>query len=54
MAFVFRNGNASRTGRDVGGGDIYYNVSEEASFEILLSQPALYTSLVNAGQEIPV
>ncbi len=54
MAFVFRNGNASRTGRDVGGGDIFNNVSEVASFEILLSQPSLYTSLVDAGSEIPV
>lgn len=54
LAFVFRNGNASRTGRDVGGGDIFYNVSEEASFEILLSQPSLFTSLVDAGEEIPV
>ncbi len=54
MAFVFRNGNASRTGRDAGGGDIFYNVSEEAGFEILLSQPSAYTSLVNAGETIPV
>ena len=54
LAFVFRNGNGSKTGRDTGGGDIFYNVSEEAAFDLLLSQPALYTSLVNAGQEIPV
>jgi len=54
MAFVFRNGNASRTGRDVGGADIFYSVSEEAAFNVLLSQPALYTSMVNAGEEIPV
>ncbi len=54
MAFVFRNGNASRTGRDNNGADIFYNVSEEASFEILLSEPALYTSLVNAGEVVPV
>jgi glycosidase len=54
MAFVFRNANASRTGRDVGGADIFYTVSEEAAFDVLLSQPALYTSLVNPGEEIPV
>jgi len=54
MAFVFRNSNGSRTGRDVGGADIFYNVSEEAAFELLLSQPALYTSLVNPAEEIPV
>ncbi len=54
MAFVFRNGNASRTGRDNNGADIFCNVTVEGSFEILLSQPALYTSLVNAGEVIPV
>ncbi len=54
LTFVFRNGNASRTGRDIGGADIFYNVSEEAAFDILLSQPALYTSLADAGEEIPV
>ena len=47
MAFVFRNGNASHTGRDNNGADIFYNVTVEGSYEILLSQPALYTSLVN-------
>ncbi len=54
LAFVFRNSTGSRTGRDSGGADIFYNVSEEAAFDILLSQPALYTSLVNAGEEVPV
>ncbi|MBE0678767.1 MAG: T9SS type A sorting domain-containing protein [Bacteroidales bacterium] len=54
LAFVFRNGNASRTGRDVGGADIFYNVSEEAAFELLLSQPDSYTSLVDPGEVIPV
>lgn len=54
LAFVFRNSTGSRTGRDIGGADIFYNVSEEAAFDILLSQPALYTSLVNAGEEVPV
>ena len=57
LAFVFRDtvGDPNTaTGRDVGGTDIFYNVSEEASFELLLSQPDSYTSLVNPGQEIPV
>lgn len=54
MAFVFRNGNASHTGRDNNGADIFYNVTVESSYEILLSQPALYTSIVNAGEVIPV
>lgn len=54
LAFVFRNGNASRTGRNVGGADIFYNVSEAAAFELLLSQPDLYTSLVDPGALITV
>ena len=54
MAFVFRNGNASRTGRDVGGLDIFYDVSQEAAFDLKLLKPDLYTSLVNAGEEITV
>ena len=31
LAFVFRNADASRTGRDVGSADIFYDVSEEAA-----------------------
>ena len=56
LAFVFRNSATTNTatGRDVGGADIFYNVSEEASFEILLSQPDKYTSLVDPGAVIPV
>ncbi|MFN2313073.1 MAG: alpha-amylase family glycosyl hydrolase [Bacteroidales bacterium] len=54
LAMVFRNGNASRTGRNVGGADIFYNVSEEAAFELLLSQPDSYTSLADPGELIPV
>lgn len=56
MAFVFRNTALinTRSGRDTGGSDIFYNVSEESAFEVLLSQPALYTSLVNSGEVITV
>jgi glycosidase len=57
LAFVFRDtvGDPNTaTGRDVGGSDIFYNVSEEASFELLLSQPESYTSLVDPGTPIPV
>lgn len=54
LAFVFRNSNASRTGRDVNGADIFYDVTEESSYEILLSEPANYTSIVNAGDVVPV
>ncbi|MFZ2287802.1 MAG: alpha-amylase family glycosyl hydrolase [Bacteroidales bacterium] len=54
LAFVFRNSTGSKTGRDVGGADIFYNVSEEAAFELLLSQPDSYTSLVDPGATVPV
>lgn len=54
LAFVFRNSTGSRTGRDVGGGDIFYNVSEEPSFQVMISQPDRYTSVVASGQVIPV
>ena len=54
LAFVFRNSGGSITGRDVGGTDIFYDVSEAATFQVMLSQPDSYTSLVNSGQLIPV
>ena len=54
LAFVFRNSGGAVTGRDVGGTDIFYDVSEAATFQLLLSQPDSYTSLANAGQVIPV
>ncbi len=56
MAFVFRNTALvnTRTGRDVGGADIFYDISQEASFDVKILQPDLYTSLVNAGEIISV
>jgi glycosidase len=54
LAFVFRNNDASRTGRDVGGADIFYDVSQESVFDVKLLQPDLYSTLVYAGQVIPV
>jgi glycosidase len=54
LAFVFRNSGGSITGRDVSGTDIFYDVSETATFQLLFSQPGTYTSLVNSGQLIPV
>ncbi len=54
LAFVFRNSTGVTTGRDVGGADIFYNVTEQASFELLLSQPTQYSSLVDAGQVLTV
>lgn len=56
MAFVFRNTALvnTRTGRDAGGADIFYDVSQEATFDVKLLQPDLYTSLVNSGEVISV
>lgn len=54
LAFVFRNSTGSRTGRDIGGADIFYNVSETADFQVMLSTPDKYSSLVNAGEVITV
>lgn len=55
LAFVFRNsGSTLRTGRDTGGTDIFYNVTETPVFEVMISQPAEYTSLVSAGQMVSV
>ncbi len=39
MAFVFRNGNASKTGRDVGGADIFTSVYE-AGLTVSFLQPS--------------
>lgn len=54
LAFVFRNANATRTGRDVGGADIFYNVSEAPVFEVMLTLPDKYTSLVSAGEAVTI
>ena len=54
LTFVFRISGGSVTGRDVGGTDIFYDVAEAATFQLMLSQPDSYTSLVNVGQVIPV
>ena len=56
MAFVFRNTALvnTRTGRDTGGADIYYDVSREAAFDVKLLLPDQYTSIVNAGELISV
>ncbi len=35
MAFVFRNSGGTVTGRDVGGTDIFYDVSEAATFQVI-------------------
>ena len=54
LAFVFRNSNGSNTGRDIGGADIFYNVSETPIFDVRISQPDKYTALVDGGVNITV
>ncbi|MBN2425913.1 MAG: hypothetical protein JXB44_12875, partial [Calditrichaceae bacterium] len=39
LAFVFRNSNASRTGRDVGGADIFYTLKK--GFQVVLIKPEI-------------
>jgi len=54
LAFVFRNSTASRTGRDTGGADIFYDVSETPVFGVMISQPVLYTSLADEGESVTI
>lgn len=54
LAFVFRNSNGTRTGRDVGGADIFYDVTETPVFTVMLTLPDRYTSLVGAGDEVNI
>ncbi|HUW92699.1 MAG TPA: alpha-amylase family glycosyl hydrolase, partial [Bacteroidales bacterium] len=56
LAFVFRNSalTGTATGRDVGGADIFYSVSETPVFEVRLTQPDKYTSIVNAGDIVTI
>lgn len=55
MAFVFRNTSSTPfTGRDVGGTDILYTVTEEAAFELLFTRPENYKTLASVGDLIPV
>lgn len=56
LAFVFRNTvlTGTATGRDAGGADIFYSVSETPVFEVRLTQPDKYTSIVNAGETVNI
>ena len=54
LAFVFRNSTGTRTGRDVSGTDIFYDVSETPVFEVMISQPDKYTSLISPGEGITI
>jgi glycosidase len=53
MAFVFRNTGAGKTGRDIGGADIFANVYEEG-LNISFLQPAERFSFALQGQTLPL
>ena len=49
LAFVFRSWDRTKEGKAATGGDIFYDVQKTPVFEVMLTQPDKYTSLVNAG-----
>ncbi|MCB9264864.1 MAG: T9SS type A sorting domain-containing protein [Lewinellaceae bacterium] len=51
LAFVFRNGDGSLSGRAAGGGDIYLDITDNSA---LLQSPASSLLIVDAGAIIPV
>ncbi len=55
MAFVFRNGNGSREGKDVGNTDIYYPIyPDNLPFTGLLISPNASTLVKEIGETIPI
>lgn len=54
MTFVFRNSDGTKTGKTAANGDIFYDVSETPVFNIALTLPDEYNTLVNEGDEIQV
>jgi glycosidase len=53
MAFVFRNANAGKTGRDAGGADIFVNVYEEG-LQVSFIQPADRFTMAVDTQPLPI
>jgi glycosidase len=53
MAFVFRNANAGKTGRDVGGADIFTDVFEDG-LNVSFLHPAERFSFADQGQPVSV
>ncbi|HEX2394313.1 MAG TPA: alpha-amylase family glycosyl hydrolase [Bacteroidales bacterium] len=53
MAFVFRNSNGSRTGRDEGGADIFADVFEEG-LQVSITHPAEFFSFALSAQPVQV
>jgi glycosidase len=54
LAFVFRSSDRTKEGKSATGGDIFYDVQKTPVFEIMLTQPDKYTSLVNAGETVTI
>lgn len=56
LAFVFRNTAATgtRTGRDIGGADIFYTVYETVVFDVMLTSPDRYSSIVSTGENLNI
>lgn len=54
LAFVFRSWDRTKEGKTETGGDIFYDVQKTAVFEVMLTQPDKYTSLVSAGEVITI
>ncbi len=54
MAFVFRSADGSKTGREVDGGDIFYNVYKAGSISVQITSPAARPDIVNLNDTIVV
>ena len=55
LAFVFRNADGSKEGKDVGGADIFYPVYPDAAeFHVTLTSPSETLIFATPGQVIPV
>lgn len=54
LAFVFRNVNGSREGKDDRGGDIFYNVYPVGSFNAKLLLPETKSFFAQRGDTIPI
>jgi len=53
MCFVFRNSNGSRTGRDVGGADIFVPVYEQG-LAVSFLKPTRFFSILGLNETLPV
>ncbi len=54
LAFVFRNTDGSVVGRDVGGGDIFYDFAAPGGFQVSFLAPAQKGTLTDPGVAVPI